>query len=490
MGAARSTAAAAAVATLLSLTTSLALPCPEPPTRPRAALLAYTWGSGPSSCSPYFMRSWAALPEEQRTNTDLVILWEGSVAPCAGEPVGAGARYVKMPEAVLGRLKATRLNAAAYRMRAVTWWLGLSEVKSKAYGYVGVLDTDIIFQADLFDRLHAFKRSKHELHLVSESAIERNDAYTSRRLRGDRKCERAIRAYLANATVLPPDAVDNDTYVAVTAASQRYHGHGRALRSHHRPATTAAAEVPAVVGHYWDAFGSTYRLNFGCMFGTTEAMVALCEQVVDVLSASVPGMQSCWDQGLLNVIVWSGLGAVGASAFPLRIVVWDCFHGPVKTLDVGGLRDAHGRFYNEAGALYPIVHQFRPTRHSGFVRTLGQIFPPRGASTANVQDADASYGAVAWRAKIFTEPMQRTPFVWDDKRRMERLGAQLSASGLPNPADAQRPVPKRLPPCATQATGQYRPAASRDEDGTVHGAAWETMAARGFVFGAPRTHQA
>ena len=48
---------------------------PPPPPRPRGVLLAYTWGAGPSSCSPYFMRSWIALPPTARSNTDLVILW-------------------------------------------------------------------------------------------------------------------------------------------------------------------------------------------------------------------------------------------------------------------------------------------------------------------------------------------------------------------------------------------------------------------------------
>lgn len=91
--------------------------------RPRAVHLAYTWGSGPSSCSPYFVRSWVALPESERANTDLRILWEGSVPPCANEPAGGGAEYVAMPPDVLRRLKATKLNPAAYRMRAFTWWL-------------------------------------------------------------------------------------------------------------------------------------------------------------------------------------------------------------------------------------------------------------------------------------------------------------------------------------------------------------------------------
>lgn len=139
--------------------------CSPPPPRPRAILLAYTWGSGPSSCSPFFMRSWVALPPDSRARTDLVILWEGSDVPCAGEPAGAGAKYVKMPPEVLAKLKATRLNPAAYRMRAFNWWLQTPEALAADYGYVGVLDTDMIFQADLFDVLHATVRTKHELHL-------------------------------------------------------------------------------------------------------------------------------------------------------------------------------------------------------------------------------------------------------------------------------------------------------------------------------------
>ena len=109
--------------------------------RPRAVLLAYTWGAGPSSCSPYFMRSWVALPPNQRARTDLRILWEGKDLPCAGELAGGGARYIKMPSDVLSMLRATKLNPAAYRMRAFTWWLQQPEAVEAAYGYVGVLGT-------------------------------------------------------------------------------------------------------------------------------------------------------------------------------------------------------------------------------------------------------------------------------------------------------------------------------------------------------------
>ena len=188
---------------LRAMATALAQQCPAPQ-RPRAVLLAYTWGTGPSSCSPYFVRSWIALPPEERAQTDLVILWEGSDPPCGGEPAGGGSRYVKMPPAILAPLKATRLAPAAYRMRAFNWWLSLPE--GVGYGYVGALDTDIIFQADLFDRLHPMIDAAHELHLVSENPSERNEGYTTRRLHAQTSCDRPLTRHLRNASVLPSTA--------------------------------------------------------------------------------------------------------------------------------------------------------------------------------------------------------------------------------------------------------------------------------------------
>ena len=173
-------------------------------------------------------------------------------------------------------------------------------------------------------------------------------------------------------------------------------------------------------------------------------------------------------------------------AQPTRVVVWDCFEGPVKTLDVGGIRDAHGRYYNERGALYPLVHQFRPTRQSRFVAALARTFPPR---TTDPATTDAHYPAVAWKARLYELPLQRTPFLWDDKRRMERLATQIRTSGLPNPADPARPLPLPMPPCAPAAQ-QYGACASRDErSGAVRGGAWEGMASEGFVVGAPHPAQ-
>ena len=408
---------------LLALTMSLIVNafsfCHLPPIRPRAVYLAYTWGSGPSSCSPYFMRSWVALPPEQRANTDLVVLWEGADAPCAGEPAGAGARYIKMSPQILAQLKATKLAPAAYRMRAVNWWL--SQPDGMGYGWVGVLDTDLLFQSDLFDQLYAMARpGSEELHLISESPYEFNDGYTNRRLHSTASCDMPLTQHLIRASIL---SAVNHTPSAGSASSSII---GRALRGARRGAGRAATGgiTSPAVSAFWRSFGRTHRLNFGSMFGTRVAMMAMCEEVVAVL---VGPMSSCWDQGMLNVLVWTGLlrSSLPAST---RIVVWDCFAGPVKTLDVGGLRDEHGRWYNERGALYALVHQFRKTRQSAFYASLELLLPSR--TSAGDARSDALYPYVSWNARVLPRPMQRVPFVWDDARRMEKLRMAMQASRL------------------------------------------------------------
>ena len=128
-----------------------------------------------------------------------------------------------------------------------------------------------------------------------------------------------------------------------------------------------------------------------------------------------------------------------------------------------------------------VVHQFRPTRQSTFVASLRRIFPPRGPS---YQETDALYHTVAWQARLYDRPLQRVPFVWDDKRRMEKIAEAQRKSGLANPADSKLPLPPELPPCVTKSQ-RFRACAARDELGAVQGTAWEAMAQDGFVLSAP-----
>jgi hypothetical protein len=94
----------------------------------------------------------------------------------------------------------------------------------------------------------------------------------------------------------------------------------------------------------------------------------------------------------------------------------------VCALPIAQVRDGYGRFYSERGAMHPIVHQFRPSRQSAFVRGLGQAFPRREPNSTHVlRDIDRTYTHVAWRTRLFEKPLQRVPLVWDDKRRMDAM---------------------------------------------------------------------
>jgi hypothetical protein len=117
-------------------------------------------------------------------------------------------------------------------------------------------------------------------------------------------------------------------------------------------------------------------------------------------------------QAVLNALVYSG-------ALQGTLTIGSYHRGLVKTVDVGGLRDAHGRFYNERGAPYALVHQFRRTRHPQFFEELERIFP------SGLPDA-------AWRAVLFGRArqalLQRVPMVWDQAARCTRAVAFLCYS--------------------------------------------------------------
>ena len=192
---------------------------------------------------------------------------------------------------------------------------------------------------------------------------------------------------------------------------------------------TPASPHPTPVGanrstsrRFWKLHGKTYPVNVGTTFGTRDALATLLERIFDALR---PGLAStstraaaqllprgaeagiaegCWEQGVLNVLAYT----VAASAQPrawascvkdglparsvATITVWDYLTGPVKTLTIGARRDRFGRFYNERGAMYAIVHQFKKGRNSPFFGELARMLPANGS---------------AFREPIFAREMQR-----------------------------------------------------------------------------------
>ena len=288
--------------------------------------------------------------------TDLVVLYEVSEAPCS-EPAADGGpeadlvRLVHTPPDVVANLSATGLGRAAYRLMAFGWWLRRAETRAAGYAYVGALDTDMIFQLDIIDVLAPFITAKGddgspmsgELHLIAENPAELNGAFTIKRML---LSKRHTCAYKRLAP-MPPTAT----------------AHCMGVRRC----------MSGAVDGFWSTLGQTPALNLGTVFGTLGAM----QRMLDALGTELLGRGAgCWDQGILNVLVWTG--AITAA----RVVVWDYYEGPVKTLDVGAVRDRYGRFLNERGQPYAIVHQFKPHAHAPFLRELSTCCRPRACHGA------------------------------------------------------------------------------------------------------------
>mmetsp|Transcript_23734 Transcript_23734/g.40605 ORF Transcript_23734/g.40605 Transcript_23734/m.40605 type:complete len:583 (-) Transcript_23734:368-2116(-) len=343
--------------------------------RPRAVLLAYVFGHNPRSCNAYFVRSFAAL---RLRRTALVVLHEETALPCQGERVDMMS-YERVPNATLARLRRTGMPAAAYRLIAFSEWL---QRHAATYGLAGILDTDLIFQFDIFDALHPMITGKRDVHLMAENPISTAGGCGGR-------------------------SISNFTVDRLLRPTCQYS---------QAPPVVQAAAAPAMQRRpFWEGFGCSWLLNLGTMFGTRRGIVQLLDRVSDELQH---GGRGCWDQGVLGVLAYNG-------ALGVNITVWDYFEGLVKTLDLGAIRDAHGRLLNERGAPYAIVHQFKSKRHPAFYREMRKMFPDPWRARCNGRDP-------AWTARLFARPFQRVPMVdlLYEKRRSQRK------EGFVHPADA------------------------------------------------------
>jgi len=83
----------------------------------------------------------------------------------------------------------------------------------------------------------------------------------------------------------------------------------------------------------------------------------------------------CNDQPIHNILVWGNL-LTGIDA----VYVWDCFSGPLKTIDTGYLQDEFGRIINDKGSPYCVIHQFKRDRNPDFVQKLQRMFPVHDAA--------------------------------------------------------------------------------------------------------------
>ena len=349
--------------------------------RKKAVLMAYTFGNNPRSCNPYFVRSFAAL---ELHRTDLVILHEGPNKPCRGERSDA-ILYEQVPSGTVTRMQKTGLPPAAYRIILFMEWL-LSH-GSAGYEMAGVLDTDLIFQWDIFDAIQPLLQSPNDVHLVSENPIALNGACNS-------------------------TSIVNFTLSRLQRPTCQY---ARRIQDRN--------ESP-----FWDSFACSWALNLGTMFGTRFGMINLLRHIRDALLGSGRG---CWDQGVLNVLVYNG--TLGKD-----VKVWDYFEGLVKTLDIGAVRDMFGRYLNERGAPYAIVHQFKSNRHQTVYREFAKMFPSPWRARCNGTDP-------AWTTRVFRQPFQRVSVrdLLYDKRLAARVPGFIhpESATFRNPGDPRKPLP-------------------------------------------------
>ena len=434
--------------------------------RPRGALLTYTWGTSTRACMSYFFRSFGLL---NTTRTDIYVLWEG-VRPCASEPAPSGVHFVEVPTEVLADCQATGLPPVSYRHVAFRWWLRQAR-NTATYRYAGIIDTDLIFQLDPFSVMHPFVRTEHELHVISENPVLHNGGFTTERLSKRMDCKLS-----SNATF------------------------GLREQSWGQPVGCATRLVPsraAAIGAFWAAFGQSYSFNVGTVFGTLSGVRRFVEADVEAL---VGWGKGCWEQGVAQVVLWTG--AAKAS----RVVLWGWYDGFVKTLDVGTVRDRQGRFYNEQGALFAMVHQFKKKRNPWLMRELRHMYPDPGKGPPLTDKLFKKQRSRQYHYDFLHAVRRRkglsvgkdgttggqNQHIGLKRRQFLTHVDQMRLVGLPIPEDQSVPLPPPLPACASPET-QYRVCATFGPEGAAPGPGincsnahrpWELMREAGFWCGA------
>lgn len=222
------------------------------------------------------------------------------------------------------------------------------------------------------------------------------------------------------------------------------------------------AGMPGMSAHglraFWESLGRTTRVCLGTMFGTRLAMIELLAAHRKALAGSA---RNCWDQGILNMIVWTGALAQKG----IDVYISGFWYSAMLTHDNGGLRDAYGRYVNELGIEYALVHSFKAgrkiDRHSGLYDELSRMLP-----------ADRSR---AWYERIFPKPLQRTPTIDNLFKDKQHDSIQRAwRNGFFPMGSEQTPMPKRGP-----CTPQYR-FDERITSSGFDGPSVELMVAAGF----------
>ena len=146
------------------------------------------------------------------------------------------------------------------------------------FGYVGTLDTDILFQVDPFDAWHPHVQGKHELLLSAENPVDDNEGGQAlaklgivRRLPKDDGFRWAWEAAPSSGAINPKRPIRAPA--APPAPDCRYTYEVPPSPLH----PTGVHRQPQIQADYWRLFGQTERPNFGTLLGTRPALLHLLE---------------------------------------------------------------------------------------------------------------------------------------------------------------------------------------------------------------------
>jgi hypothetical protein len=387
--------------------------------RPMGALMTYTWGTSHSSCPVMFIRSFLAL---NTTRTHLIIFQEamkengidddGQVCQMSVEQLATNGIFViRVPYRDINNIE--YVASAQYRIIRFAEWLHTEQAAK--YHYVGVLDADLFFQSDIFDIIHENSTSSNELHFIAENSAASNQFFTVDRNLATTRC---------------------DSFVGLF--------------------TTALSKV-----NFLYSFGRTDRLNMGTMFGTRNAMSSFLYS----LGGNFLLHKSCWDQAVMNVLIWTL--SIDSNT---KITIWGYLRGIVFTIDTGGIRDRLGRFYNEHGGLYAIVHQMKQNRNPFFFRNeLARMFPSVSGT---------------FKDPIFEKPFQRVRLlnVLHQPSKVHPIANRMKRDNLLDPGDAHTPIGQSFFNAAHKFEPDYLvPARTAGAKPEIQGAKWQAFAREGFV---------
>ena len=432
-----------------------------------------------------FVRSFIAISSN---STDLVILHEdmrNSPQPslCAGLKLPSNVAIVAPPPELIKQWKAetpklVSAPLACYRFLALSWYL--STRAAGKYAYAGHVDADVLFQLDVFDLLFAERAAFHsELHVVVVHEVTVRSWLSPHEHRawwgkyphghckhmpfnlhdlgllGDVPGLRKRSIATKTQAALPRPGV-NVAAAKAAAAEEAALKEAAARQEAAKEAANTGRTAPRAVpgsGHlsetFWRASGPLPVANVAHVFGTLDAMQDLMRRMAEAQSA--PSIHDCMDVGVFALIVYSG-----ALAARTRVVVWETEHGIVQSIAGGSLRDSRGRFVNEHGAPFALVHLFKRNRQPQLFDQFDRMLP--------------SPPMAAWEQTIFPRPLQRVRVL--DSRFPNGLHPwtnEVAKKGRVDVSNAQVPVPVLdQSPCRVR----YEALSAIGPDFSTHHGAW------------------